>query len=274
MFQPARQLRSAEAEAATKAPDLGALRSASAEEILKQLATAATLSTGTHFYPIVDGWVVPADPADLVGTGRQAKIPVLIGYNADEGNFFLREAPKSIFGFQTLIRSKYGEAQAESILQNYPARTDAEAPAALARAFGDWELLTSTVLTARAMARINDVYVYQFSRVAPRSRRIWNGAAHSSEIPYVFDHITAAAEDFEPQDKAVSEAIAGAWVKFAKTGNPNGPGLPQWPLYRPGHQYLNYADQIAAQSGFREPQIEFWARALERLRRDSSVLHR
>jgi carboxylesterase type B len=159
-------------------------------------------------------------------------------------------------------------------LQNYPAKTDAEAPAALARAFGDWELITSTVLTARAMARLGDVYVYQFSRVSPLSRRLWNGAAHHSEVPYVFDHITNAAEDFEPQDKTVSEAIAGAWIKFVKTDNPNGPGLPQWPLYRRGYRYLNYSDQIGAQSGFREPQIEFWARVLERMRRGSSVSHR
>jgi para-nitrobenzyl esterase len=240
MFQPPQQLRPAETQAATKTPDIGALRRASAEEILKQLAPAPTLSTGTHYYPVVDGWTIPTDPADLVGTARQLKTSVLIGYNADEGNFFLGNAPKGISGLQSFIRAKYGEDLAESILQNYPARTDAEAPAALARAFGDWELLTSTVLTARAMARVSNVYVYQFSRVSPLSRRLWNGAAHSSEVPYVFDHITtAAAEDFEPHDKTVSEAIAGAWIRFVKTGNPNGPGLPQWPLYRPGYRYLN-----------------------------------
>jgi para-nitrobenzyl esterase len=270
MFQPAAQLRSVEAQGEAKAPDIGPLRRASAEEILKLLAPAPTLSTGAHFYPIADGWAVPADPADLVGTSRQTHLSVLIGYNADEGLFFLGDAPKSISGFQAFIRAKFGQTQAESILQNYPARSDAEAPAALARAFGDWELLTSTVLTARAMARVGDVYVYQFSRISPLSRRIWNGAAHHSEIPYVFDHVTAAPEDFAPQDKAVSQAIIGAWVKFAKTGNPNGPGLPPWPSYRqPGYRYLNYSDKPAAQAGFRESQVEFWSQVLERLRRPS-----
>ena len=268
MFQPAVRLRAAEAQAAAMVSDVVALRSASADEILQQLAPAPTLSTGMHFYPAVDGWAVPADPAGLVGTAQQAKAPVLIGYNADEGNFFQRDAPKSISGFQALLRAKFGEAAAESILQHYPAASDAEAPTALARAFGDWELLTSTVLTARAMARVTDVYVYQFSRVAPVSRRTWNGAAHSAEIPYVFGHTTAAA-DFEPRDRAVSETIAGAWVQFAKTGNPNGPGLPPWPSYRqPEYRYLNYSEETAAQSGFRETQIEFWKPVLERLRHE------
>ena len=271
MFQPARHLRSAEREAAARTPDIRALRNASAEDILKELPMAPTLSTGTHYYPVVDGWAVPADPADLVGTRRQAKVQVLMGWNADEGNFFLGDAPKRIADFQGFIRAKFGETQAKSILQNYPAQTDADAPGALTRAFGDWELLTSTVLTARAMARLGDVYVYQFSRVAPLTRRLWNGAAHRSEIPYVFDHITVAPDNFEPQDKVISDAMAGAWIEFAKTGNPNGPGLPVWPPYQqPSYEYVNYGDEIAVQSGFREPQIAFWARVLERSRRDAS----
>jgi carboxylesterase type B len=73
----------------------------------------------------------------------------------------------------------------------YPAKTDADAAVALTRFFGDYEILTSTVLTARAMARSSNVHVYQFSRVGPRTRRLWNGAAHSAELPYMFDHVMA-----------------------------------------------------------------------------------
>ena len=78
---------------------------------------------------------------------------------------------------------KFPQTPFESILAMYPASTDAEAPVALAQFFGDYELLTSTVLTARAMARRDNVYLYQFSRVGPRSRRLWNGAARDSRIP-------------------------------------------------------------------------------------------
>jgi para-nitrobenzyl esterase len=280
MFQPVPRLRtkhaglrSAESLGAAKAADIAALRTMSADNIVKQLAPGPTLSNETHWFPIVDGWVLPDEPADLIGRSRQVAVPVLIGYNADEGNFFLPDAPKSISGYESFVRGKFGGDQRESILAVYPAKTDADAPATLTRFFGDYELLTSTVLTARRMARVTDVHVYQFSRVGPRTRRFWNGAAHSAELPYTFDHVTAPSDDFESQDKSLSEAIAGAWVAFAKAGNPNGPGLPEWPRYQqPQYRYLNYSDTISIEAGFRESQIEFCTRLLERWRRKSFVL--
>jgi para-nitrobenzyl esterase len=191
MFQPARRLRehhaslaSAEEEGQTKVPDVASLRMIGAEQIVKQVAPGPTLSNATHFYPVVDGWVLPNDPADLIGTKRQASAPILIGYNADEGNFFAPDAPKTLAGLQTFVRSKFHDSVLEPILGMYRAKTDADAPGALTRFFGDYELLTSTVLTARAMARVSNVHVFQFSRVGPLSRRLWNGAAHTSELPY------------------------------------------------------------------------------------------
>lgn len=82
----------------------------------------------------------------------------------------------------------------------------------------------------------------------------------------MFHHVTSPSADFEPQDKAVSDAMAGAWVTFAKTGDPNGPGLPAWPQYQKPYQYLSYSDGITTESGFRESQIEFCERLLQQLR--------
>jgi para-nitrobenzyl esterase len=265
MFQPARRLReahaglaSAEADGASRVADIG----------VDQVSPAPTLSTGVHFYPVVDGWLLPEDPAVLIQAQGRTLVPVLMGYGADEGNFFLANAPKTVSGFQAFVAYKFPQTPFESILALYPARTDAQAPAALAQFFGDYELLTSTVLTARAIAKRDNVYLYQFSRVGPRSRRLWNGAAHTADIPYVFDHVQSPSEDFDLPDKTVSEAMVGAWVQFAKGGNPNGPNLPEWPRYRePNYRYLNYSDRIGAESGFRESEIEFCRLVLEQAAR-------
>ena len=275
LFGPKRRLNrryygldSAEAQGATHATDLKTLRAMSAEQVLKELPATPTLSPGGHYFPIVDGYVLPDDPAVLMGTARQAKVPLLIGHNADEGLFFASDAPQTIAGYRDFVRGKFPAELVDRILAMYPAPSDAEAPAALLRVFADYELVTATVLTARAASKVSDVYAYRFSRVSPQARSTWRGAAHSAEIPYVFEHLTADPSQFAETDHTLSRAMAGAWVQFAKTGNPNVPGLAQWPPYRaPHYRLVDFGDGITIGSDARTPQVDFFRRAFETMRR-------
>jgi para-nitrobenzyl esterase len=78
-------------------------------------------------------------------------------------------------------------------------------------------------------------YVYRFSYVSAPMRK-WspNGAPHGAEIPYVFDTLGSNPRAKPvPEDLAVARTVNTYWANFAKTGDPNGPGLPRWPRFDP-----------------------------------------
>lgn len=109
--------------------------------------------------------------------------------------------------------------------------------------------------------------MYRFSRVEPSSRVAWGGAAHMTEVPYVFDNTSGDASQFDDIDRTVSRAMADAWVQFAKTGNPNGGGLPQWPAYRsPDYRLLDFGDTVTFRSNARSSEIDFFRRAFDTMR--------
>jgi para-nitrobenzyl esterase len=82
-------------------------------------------------------------------------------------------------------------------------------------------------------------YEFRFSYVAESMRKQWPGAPHATEIPFVFDTVAARYEKgLTEADRATAQAANAYWVNFAKTGNPNGQGVPEWPAYSPGADKL------------------------------------
>ena len=229
--------------------------------------TSETLGVGLYV-PLVDGYVVPDDPALLVGTNDQSSIPLLIGHNADEGLFYVRDLPKTIEDYRAFIRARFPAEFVDTVLARYPAATDADVAMMAPVLETESRFGATAALTARAAAKVSDVYMYRLSRVAPSSRAAWGGAAHTTEVPYVFDNTTRDASQFDEIDCTVSAAMAGAWVQFAKTGNPNGGRLPQWPRYRaPNFRVLEFGDTVTVRSNAGSSEVDFFQRAFEAMRR-------
>lgn len=261
----------AEAHGLSIAPDIATLRALSADEVLARLPNISE-TLGPIYVPLVDGYVVPDDPAVLMGTNSQSKVPLLIGHNADEGLFFATDLPRTVEDYRAFVRARFPAELVDAVFARYPAATDAEVSREAPLLDGESRLVAPTVLTARAVSKVSDVYMYRFSRVAPSSRSAWGGAAHTSEVAYVFDNTSGDASQFEEIDRTVSGVMAAAWVRFAKTGNPNGEGLPRWPAYRsPDYRLLDFGDAVTVRSNARSPEVEFFRRAFETMRRKPSM---
>lgn len=202
-------------------------RKRSAEEILK----SSPPGLGTT-WPDFDGYVLPGDQYHLYEAGRYNDTPILIGTNSDEGALFV--ASTTAPAYEKSVRSGYGE-YADKILAAYPAASDAQALRSDRDLFRDTAFAWATWTWARLQSRTGKgkVFVYYFSHRPPYPNtpqfKDW-GAAHAGEIAYVFGNFTSAMPA-SAADRAVSDQVSSYWVNFAKHGDPNGPGLPQWPAF-------------------------------------------
>ncbi len=211
------------------ASNLRDLREMPAEKLL----TASQRARGVS-WPITDGWIVPDDQYRIYEGGRYADVPVLIGYNSDEGATF--GAPASQQAYVDSVRQRYGRF-ADRLLAAYPG---GETPVAkktardLTRdtAFG-WHTWTWARLQQKTGK--SKVFLYYFDehpQYAGDSPRAGFGSAHASELPYVFrqlrEHNRPPAT---PKDEAMSDLLRTYWTNFAKTGDPNGAGLSAWPAF-------------------------------------------
>jgi para-nitrobenzyl esterase len=256
----------AEAQGLSAVQDIATLRTLTADEILVRLPNRSE-TAGLLYVPLVDGYVVPDDPAVLMGTNSQSKVPLLIGHNADEGLFYARDLPRTLENYRAFVRARFPPDLVDAVLAQYPTANDDDVLRVAPLLDGESRLVAPTVLTARAASRISDVYMYRFSRVAPSSRAAWGGAAHTSEVPYVFDNTSGDVSQFEDLDRTVSRAMADAWVRFATTGNPNGGELPSWPPYRsPDYRLMDFGDAARVRSNARSPEVDFFQQTFETMR--------
>jgi len=195
----------------------------------REIVAAVPKVLADHYYDaVVDDWLLPEPAAAIFRASRHDAVDLLIGSTADEWLMYLPKPVEERHLREALEAHVLPEDRdaARAVLETtarpgLAARLDRLTSAA--------EFHCTSLAMARAMRRVTPrVYVYRFSRVRPGGAAVL--AYHGGEIPYVFD----TADDWLPgdaTDRALTDAMLGYWVNFAQKGDPNGEGLPEWPVF-------------------------------------------
>lgn len=182
-------------------------------------------------FPFIDGTVVTASPGTPFARGQEAKVPLIIGANSNEATL----AGNNDEAARKLLGSRYDEA-----FKAYAAaRKGASAEAVRTDLAEDaLSLMPSASLAALHAANGAPAWSYYFDQVPASQRAGSAGTAHGGEVEYVFGNPYDGAV-WDDADRAVARATGDYWVRFARTGDPNGAGAVTWPRVEAGAP-LNY----------------------------------
>ena len=246
---------------AVGAPTLEALRAKPADELLT--AALKPGGDGVRFAPDIDGWFFPETAYATYAAGKQSHVPLLAGWNADEGSAraIFKGDPATAANFAKRAKELYGD-KADAFLKLYPAANDEQAERSAQDLAGDQFIAFSTWkwLEMQAATGKSPEYRYEFDDAPPApAGGVARGAYHSAEIEFVFGVLASKDLPWRPEDFKLSDLMSTYWSNFAKTGDPNGPGLPKWPLYgaADGYQVMHLSATPGAAPDLHRGRYEF-----------------
>jgi para-nitrobenzyl esterase len=216
----------------TDAAALAKLRALKVEEIVDGgQETDGQGGPRTYSGPILDGKLVVETSESAYKAGRQARVPLMIGNNSAEigGGFVNASSSKEE------LFSMFGDLKDEAKAAYDPDgnKTFAEVQT---RFNTDKVWAEPARFTASSFAAVDEpAYIFLFSYVpASMKERMQFGPGHGTDISFVFDNLGVRPGSTPvPEDEAVAKMMNAYWVNFSKTGDPNGKGLPKWPVYSP-----------------------------------------
>jgi len=256
---------------------IAGLRAMPADELYAALRELPEFDA--YRYPIIDGYVLPKSVVEAFQGGEQAPVPLMVGSNSDEGSILYSPGEDALYGsspgpqtaeaYVEYLRDGLG-GDVEKILELYPVTGDDAVFDAASAIYGDSRGGATARLYARQMAKLGQpAYLYFFTRVPPSPKQT-AGAFHAVEIAFVFAK-TVPLFPWDEQDHAITQAMGSYWTQFARTGDPNLEGLPQWPRFsRAEQRNMVFGPEIGARPVERAAAYDVferhWMRLIEAVR--------
>jgi para-nitrobenzyl esterase len=188
---------------------------------------------------IVDGHILREDLTTTYRKHHQNDVPLLVGWNAEEGKDLAPELLDTdkftAANHRELVTKLVGHAPSDTLLAAYPGTTDAQANASIQKLTNDWwgwRMWYWAALQAKYGRSRSYVYFFAHSPTEPLSPCGYGcGAGHGAEIQYVFDNLDRESRPWSAEDRQLAARLADTWTSFARTGSPNGKALPEWPSF-------------------------------------------
>jgi para-nitrobenzyl esterase len=190
----------------------------------------------------IDGHVIPLSPHDAYAAGKQNDVDLLVGTNASEGTFFFNPASVTVGNFDAVLGRTYPSLLLRAVGAS-PGKTDADARRAAVAIDTDMRFRWDMWAWARHVSKSGKgrVFFYRFTgQPAFRADHPYFGLGptHGVELPYVFGAMDGRAANWTVADHELASTVQQYWTNFANSGDPNGEGLPRWPMFDDKHSLV------------------------------------
>ncbi|CAH1791128.1 unnamed protein product [Owenia fusiformis] len=251
----------------------------------KHINTKVSLFFGP---PVIDGTFLPDSPSNLYKQDRYNKVDYIIGFNSHEGFLVTRMVYAGLgIEFKLDDRATFKQYLRRLVLHNYRNNQDKITDAIMEEYVGDFDFrdseratqlfsdiygdmifISPSLAVAKAHSACCDTYIYMYDhrlRVSPKPE--WIKADHGEELVLVFGepHQTSFPQYFTEEEQSLSHTFMSYWANFAKSGNPNGSGLPKWPKFNKSEEYMNINTNPQSKRKYNATRMAFWTDTIGQL---------